>query len=197
MKCESCMHALRVADRDRGTIGPLLTHTLYPAACRLIGSSPLRRFRTSSTILASLLPKYVRPSTSASVAIGTTYAASLSYAFPYWSRTCLGTIDPAGSALLHRSVPCLTLIRRVFDEPLLNSALLDAGEPGRGCQGIGAAAGPIRYVVCGVYIATTVYSAQAACAGNLFTAMDLADRDKLIEYVFPDGRLPVMTQVLL
>ncbi|DBB02511.1 TPA: hypothetical protein ACH3X3_011503 [Trebouxia sp. C0006] len=34
-------------------------------------------------------------------------------------------------------------------------------------------------------------------AGNLFTAMDLADRDKLIEYVFPDGRLPVMTQILL
>lgn len=32
-------------------------------------------------------------------------------------------------------------------------------------------------------------------AGNLFTAMDVADRDKLIEYVFPDGRLPVMTQV--
>ena len=25
--------------------------------------------------------------------------------------------------------------------------------------------------------------------------MDMADRDKLIEYVFPDGRLPVMTQV--
>ena len=32
-------------------------------------------------------------------------------------------------------------------------------------------------------------------AGNLFTAMDLADRDDLIQYVFPEGRLPLLTQV--
>lgn len=32
-------------------------------------------------------------------------------------------------------------------------------------------------------------------AGNLFIAMDMADRDNLIEYVFPDGRLPLLTQV--
>ncbi len=168
-----------------------------PAACRQIGSSPSRRFRTSSAILASLLLKYVRPSTSASVATGTTYAASLSCAFPFWSKTCLGTMDPAGSALSHRSVPVLTVIKHAFAAALLNSALSHAGKPGRGCQGIGAAAGSSRYAICGVYIATAMYSGEAACAGNLFTAMDLADRDKLIEYVFPDGRLPVMTQVLL
>ncbi len=151
------LHALHCSPRCRQD--PFLTHTLYPAACRLIGSSPSRRFRTSSTTLASLLPKYVRPSTSASVATGTIYAASLNYAFPSWSRTCLDTMDPAGSALLHRSVPVLTVIRRAFVESLLNSARPDAGEPGRGCQGTGAAAGSIRYVVCGVHIATTVYSA--------------------------------------
>lgn len=171
--------------------------TLYPAACRQTGSSPSKRFRTSSTILASLLPKYVRPSTSASVATGTTYAASLNCAFPFWSRTYLDTMDPAGSALSRRSVPVLTLIRHAFDAALLTSALPDAGKPGRGRQSTGAAAGSSRYAICGVYIATAIYSAQAACAGNLFTAMDLADRDKLIEYVFPDGRLPVMTQVFL
>ena len=168
-----------------------------PAACRQIGSSPSRRFRTSSAILASLLLKYVRPSTSASVATGTTYAASLSCAFPCWSKTCLDTMDPAGSALSHRSVPVLTVIRHAFLAALLNPALPAAGKPGRGCQGIGTAAGSSRYAICGVYIATAIHSAQAACAGNLFTAMDLADRDKLIEYVFPDGRLPVMTQVFL
>lgn len=168
-----------------------------PAACRQIGSSPSRRFRTSSAILASLLLKYVRPSTSASVATGTTYAASLSCAFPCWSKTCLDTMDPAGSALSHRSVPVLTVIRHTFDAALLNPAFPAAGKPGRGCQGIGTAAGSSRYAICGVYIATAIASAQAACAGNLFTAMDLADRDRLIEYVFPDGRLPVMTQVFL
>lgn len=32
-------------------------------------------------------------------------------------------------------------------------------------------------------------------AGNLMAAMDLADRDELIEFVFPEGRLPLLTQV--
>ena len=35
-----------------------------------------------------------------------------------------------------------------------------------------------------------------ASTGNLLSAMDLADRDGLIQYVFPEGRLPVLTQVI-
>lgn len=32
-------------------------------------------------------------------------------------------------------------------------------------------------------------------AGNLFAAMNLADNEGLIQYVFPEGPLPVLTQV--
>jgi hypothetical protein len=75
--------------------------------------------------------------------------------------------------------------------------LLTQGNQAEDARALVQLLGPTGTQFCGVYIATIVCSAQAACAGNLFTAMDLADRDKLIEYVFPDGRLPVMTQVVL
>ncbi len=41
----------------------------------------------------------------------------------------------------------------------------------------------------------TYTQSVALSAGNLFAAMNVADSEGLIQYIFPEGPLPVLTQV--